>query len=177
VPTVLHHVSACLRCGGSVGLVWLAAELPSDVPYQVPTPPSARTTRPGGGVPHLRSATLSGAIRPRSRKRHLAVYKNSTFRATVDSDDCWSFLPGKITGAITKVAMDASLAVLFAPALLFWLLYNYSKPKRRFPPGPKGLPIIGSLLDINNERPWITYGQWASQYGELHANSIQRNGS
>ena len=51
-------------------------------------------------------------------------------------------------------------------ALAFWLVYTYTKPKHRYPPGPKGLPIVGSLLDINNERPWITYGQWTKQYGK-----------
>jgi hypothetical protein len=64
---------------------------------------------------------------------------------------------------------NASLTVVFSLTPLFlWLLYTQLKPKPNFPPGPKGLPIIGSLLDINNERPWITYRKWARQYGESH---------
>jgi hypothetical protein len=59
--------------------------------------------------------------------------------------------------------IPVSIAILAS-----WLLYKYYlKAKPPYPPGPKGLPIIGSLLDIDNERPWITYGKWANQYGEL----------
>ncbi|CZR68666.1 uncharacterized protein PAC_18565 [Phialocephala subalpina] len=64
--------------------------------------------------------------------------------------------------------MDASLPVPLSIALVAsWLLYTYFKPKSRYHPGPTGLPIIGSLLEINNERPWITYGEWATQYGDI----------
>lgn len=63
---------------------------------------------------------------------------------------------------------NASLAAVLSLGPLLWLLYNFSKPKPNYPPGPKGLPIIGSLLDINSERPWITYQKWAEQYGEFH---------
>ncbi|KIJ22982.1 hypothetical protein M422DRAFT_196467, partial [Sphaerobolus stellatus SS14] len=37
----------------------------------------------------------------------------------------------------------------------------------RLPPGPKPKPIIGNLLDLPGQRHWITYGQWAKEYGEL----------
>jgi hypothetical protein len=65
--------------------------------------------------------------------------------------------------------VDFSLVTIFSlTPLLLWLLYSYLKPKPNFPPGPKGLPIIGSLLDINSEKPWITYQKWARQYGESY---------
>lgn len=65
--------------------------------------------------------------------------------------------------AILTIPVSAVVSLI---ALTLWLGYNYTKPKHRYPPGPKGLPILGSLLDINNERPWITYGQWTKQYGK-----------
>ena len=38
----------------------------------------------------------------------------------------------------------------------------------RLPPGPRGWPVIGSLLDLPNcERPWTVYRKWAQQYGKL----------
>lgn len=49
--------------------------------------------------------------------------------------------------------------------LLSWIVQHLLKPAQHLPPGPKGLPIVGSLFDINNERPWITYGQWSREYG------------
>jgi len=33
------------------------------------------------------------------------------------------------------------------------------------PPGPKGLPFLGSALDINKNEPWLTYGEWKKSYG------------
>ena len=36
------------------------------------------------------------------------------------------------------------------------------------PPGPRGWPIIGSLLDVpSGERPWLVYYKWAQKYGKL----------
>ncbi|KAL1847977.1 hypothetical protein VTK73DRAFT_10222 [Phialemonium thermophilum] len=61
-----------------------------------------------------------------------------------------------------------ALALVCGFALFAWWIGTVLfKPKHNYPPGPKGLPIIGSLLAINNERPWVTYDQWARQYGDI----------
>ncbi|KAG2151518.1 cytochrome P450 [Suillus clintonianus] len=36
-----------------------------------------------------------------------------------------------------------------------------------YPPGPSGLPIIGSALKIDFNAPHLTYTDWANQYGEI----------
>ena len=47
------------------------------------------------------------------------------------------------------------------------------RPALPFPPGPKGLPILGNALDMPRESPWLTYWQWGkkcskySPYSEL----------
>lgn len=42
------------------------------------------------------------------------------------------------------------------------------------PPGPKGWPVIGNLLDLKATKlPWILYHDWACQYGELAVHSVQ----
>ncbi|KXN80704.1 O-methylsterigmatocystin oxidoreductase [Leucoagaricus sp. SymC.cos] len=33
------------------------------------------------------------------------------------------------------------------------------------PPGPKGLPIIGSLLEMPMIKPWVVYNEWSKEYG------------
>lgn len=36
-----------------------------------------------------------------------------------------------------------------------------------YPPGPKGLPLLGNIFDIPKQSPWKVYAQWAKQYGDI----------
>lgn len=35
------------------------------------------------------------------------------------------------------------------------------------PPGPKGNSIIGSLLEIQMDKPWLIYDAWSKKYGDI----------
>ncbi|KAI6165786.1 cytochrome P450 [Pisolithus thermaeus] len=35
------------------------------------------------------------------------------------------------------------------------------------PPGPRGLPLVGSLFDIDVAAPWTTYERWAKRFGGI----------
>lgn len=35
------------------------------------------------------------------------------------------------------------------------------------PPGPKGLPFIGSFLDVSKDNSWLQYDQWSKIYGNI----------
>ena len=47
-------------------------------------------------------------------------------------------------------------------------LQNFRRKSQRlpYPPGPKGYPIIGSLLEAPTEKSWLKYAEWSRTYGE-----------
>jgi hypothetical protein len=66
-----------------------------------------------------------------------------------------------------------SLEVLLAAFAIGLALRSYfTKPSRKlphgiqFPPGPTSLPLLGSVLAMDANAPWLTYKAWGSQYGK-----------
>lgn len=55
----------------------------------------------------------------------------------------------------------ALLSLFFA----FVVRIRLGDRSRRYPPGPRGLPILGNLFDIPRRAPWETYTRWGKQYG------------
>ncbi|KAJ6623187.1 cytochrome P450 [Mycena sp. CBHHK59/15] len=50
------------------------------------------------------------------------------------------------------------------------ILYYHVRPKQQpapFPPGPKGMPIVGNAADLPQSQPWLTFSEWAKQYGPI----------
>lgn len=43
------------------------------------------------------------------------------------------------------------------------LLYN---KRRKLPPGPRGFPILGNLLDVPKKESWKVYLEWGRHYSK-----------
>ena len=54
--------------------------------------------------------------------------------------------------------------ILFAVAIGAAVLLSRRK-RRRYPPGPPGLPLIGNFFDLPKESTWLTYQAWGQKYG------------
>ncbi|KAI0041820.1 cytochrome P450 [Auriscalpium vulgare] len=59
--------------------------------------------------------------------------------------------------------VDAGIFIL-AVFLAWKMLHRKSFP---LPPGPKGYPVIGSLLDFPTSQPWLTFAEWSKLWGPV----------
>lgn len=53
-------------------------------------------------------------------------------------------------------------------ALLLLLTINWATKRRarlNYPPGPKGLPIVGNAFDLPASDEWVTVQEWGKKYG------------
>ncbi|THU85080.1 cytochrome P450 [Dendrothele bispora CBS 962.96] len=43
----------------------------------------------------------------------------------------------------------------------------FKKLNYRYPPGPRGLPILGNLFQLDSVKPWHTFAKWKEMYGPI----------
>ena len=46
-----------------------------------------------------------------------------------------------------------------------WYPFTKSRRNLPYPPGPKGLPLIGNALDIPKEAPWLAFRDYCAKFG------------
>ncbi|PIK61725.1 putative steroid 17-alpha-hydroxylase/17,20 lyase [Apostichopus japonicus] len=68
------------------------------------------------------------------------------------------------------VANSTSLAlVTITTALVGIWIWSQQKPTKDFPPGPKGWPLVGNIIDLaRNEKPAsVVFTEYAKEYGDI----------
>jgi hypothetical protein len=63
---------------------------------------------------------------------------------------------------LVSVYYPYAIAILAVVLLDRWRRKNIARLP--YPPGPKGLPIIGNLWDIPSENECVTYAKWSREY-------------
>ncbi|SJL03000.1 related to cytochrome P450 CYP2 subfamily [Armillaria ostoyae] len=64
------------------------------------------------------------------------------------------------------------IAVALAGLVFVWHLFRLSSRNPPLPPGPRGIPFIGNLLDLPSEKEWLTFAKWGEKYGDMVSVSI-----
>ncbi|KAA1474623.1 cytochrome P450 [Dentipellis sp. KUC8613] len=68
------------------------------------------------------------------------------------------------TAMVALTLLDAGLIVVFLALVRRLLKPRGSAP---LPPGPKGYPVIGNLLDMPQSKEWLVFASWAEKYGDM----------
>ncbi|KAI0824638.1 cytochrome P450 [Trametes gibbosa] len=66
--------------------------------------------------------------------------------------------------AYSPTLLDA--AAILVAVILFNRLFT-KKRQGPLPPGPKGLPVIGNMLDMPASHEWRTFAQWGERWGDI----------
>ncbi|CAN9499484.1 unnamed protein product [Ophioblennius macclurei] len=64
--------------------------------------------------------------------------------------------------------MFATVVLFFLVFLLLWCIFSTGRPEN-FPPGPRPLPILGNLLELNLENPIADLERLAKRYGNIYS--------
>jgi hypothetical protein len=61
--------------------------------------------------------------------------------------------------------VDVALGIVGVVLLWHLLMKGGRASEPPYPPGPRGLPLIGNILDMPAQKEWITFSKWGRDYG------------
>jgi hypothetical protein len=59
-----------------------------------------------------------------------------------------------------------ALYLCLAGVGVYLIKQSFAKNHARYPPGPRGLPLVGNIQDIPHVKPWLTFAEWGKKYGK-----------
>lgn len=76
-----------------------------------------------------------------------------------------------LKSSLLKLHLKAQGHATFPIGIVLGLIMLYAaryftSPYRRLPPGPRGYPIIGNLLDLRSGQ-WLKFAEWQKEYGKF----------
>ena len=71
---------------------------------------------------------------------------------------------GSTLKVIVQIALTLLGSILFALAVISHRYYAF---RRRLPPGPPGLPLVGNLFEMPESHPWLTHTELHKKYGPI----------
>ncbi|KAF9523255.1 putative monooxygenase [Crepidotus variabilis] len=67
--------------------------------------------------------------------------------------------------ALPFSCLNSSLALILSALLIYFV--RVSRLKKKLPPGPRRIPLIGNAHQVPTQTPWISFARWTKRYGDL----------